>query len=153
MQKIILVFLTIFSMTAHAKNIFNAEQLEELAQNFVQAIDARQQPKTTIADIDNYLSLLADDFIDEHIKFKFTYTDKVKLKEDMIAKMAGEIIYSSIKIDEMIVGGNAAFIKMTETIKGKPAHLDKVIEYSVTNVVTLEFNDKGLITHIRRHHG
>ena len=53
----------------------------------------------------------------------------------------------------MLVGSNATFIEMTETIKGKPSHLNKIIEYTKTNIVSLEFNDKGLITHIRRHHG
>jgi len=142
-----------FSMASHAKNTFTSSELEKLSQNFVKAIEARQQPDTKIEDIDHYISLLADDFIDEHIKYKFTYTDKAKLKEDMIAKMDGKIIFFSINIDEMLIGNNATFIEMTETIKGKPSHLNKIIEYTITNIVSLEFNDKGLITHIRRHHG
>jgi len=140
-------------MASHAKNTFTSSELEKLSQNFVKAIEARQQPDTKIEDIDHYISLLADDFIDEHIKYKFTYTDKAKLKEDMIAKMDGKIIFFSINIDEMLIGNNATFIEMTETIKGKPSHLNKIIEYTKTNIVSLEFNDKGLITHIRRHHG
>jgi len=142
-----------FSMASHAKNTFTSSELEKLSQDFVKAIEARQQPDTKIEDIDHYISLLADDFIDEHIKYKFTYTDKAKLKEDMIAKMDGKIIFFSINIDEMLIGNNATFIEMTETIKGKPSHLNKIIEYTITNIVSLEFNDKGLITHIRRHHG
>jgi len=152
-QKFIVGLLVIFSITVYAKNTFTSTQLEKLSKDFVKAIDARQQPDTKIEDIDHYISLLADNFIDEHIKYKFTYTDKVKLREDMIAKMSGEIIFSAIKIDEMIIGSNATFIKMTETIKGKPSHLNKIVEYTKTNVLSVEFNDKGLITHIRRHHG
>ena len=140
-------------MASHAKNTFTSSELKKLSQNFVKAIEARQQPDTKIEDIDHYISLLADNFIDEHIKYKFTYTDKAKLKEDMIAKMDGKIIFFSINIDEMLIGSNATFIEMTETIKGKPSHLNKIIEYTKTNIVSLEFNDKGLITHIRRHHG
>lgn len=153
MQKFIVGLLVIFSITVYAKNTFTSTQLEKLSKDFVKAIDARQQPDTKIEDIDHYISLLADNFIDEHIKYKFTYTDKVKLREDMIAKMSGEIIFSAIKIDEMIIGSNATFIKMTETIKGKPSHLNKIVEYTKTNVLSVEFNDQGLITHIRRHHG
>ncbi len=140
-------------MATHAKGDFTPEQLKKLSYDFVKAIDSRQQPDTKIEDIDHYISLLDDNFIDEHIKYKFTYTDKVKLREDMIAKMTGEIIFSSIKIDELIIGKNVTFIKMTETIKGKPSHLNKIVEYTITNVLSVEFNDKGLITHIRRHHG
>ena len=153
MQKFIVGLLVIFSITVYAKNTFTSTQLEKLSKDFVKAIDARQQPDTKIEDIDHYISLLADNFIDEHIKYKFTYTDKVKLREDMIAKMSSEIIFSAIKIDEMIIGSNATFIKMTETIKGKPSHLNKIVEYTKTNVLSVEFNDQGLITHIRRHHG
>jgi hypothetical protein len=140
-------------MATHAKSDFTPEELEKLSYDFVKAIDLRQQPDTKIEDIDHYISLLDDNFIDEHIKYKFTYTDKVKLREDMIAKMTGEIIFSSIKIDELIIGKNVTFIKMTETIKGKPSHLNKIVEYTKTNVLSVEFNDRGLITHIRRHHG
>jgi len=73
MQKFVVSLLMIFSMSAQAKNTFSSPQLEQLAQKFVQAIDARQQPDTKIENIDHYISLLADDFIDEHIKFNFTY--------------------------------------------------------------------------------
>jgi len=152
-QKFIMSLFIIISMATHAKSDFTPEQLEKLSYDFVKAIDLRQQPDTKIEDIDHYISLLDDNFIDEHIKYKFTYTDKVKLREDMIAKMTGEIIFSSIKIDELIIGKNVTFIKMTETIKGKPSHLNKIVEYTKTNVLSVEFNDRGLITHIRRHHG
>ena len=152
-QKFIMSLFIIISMATHAKSDFTPEQLEKLSYDFVKAIDLRQQPDTNIEDIDHYISLLDDNFIDEHIKYKFTYTDKVKLREDMIAKMTGEIIFSSIKIDELIIGKNVTFIKMTETIKGKPSHLNKIVEYTKTNVLSVEFNDRGLITHIRRHHG
>lgn len=152
-QKFIMSLFIIISMATHAKSDFTPEELEKLSYDFVKAIDLRQQPDTKIEDIDHYISLLDDNFIDEHIKYKFTYTDKVKLREDMIAKMTGEIIFSSIKIDELIIGKNVTFIKMTETIKGKPSHLNKIVEYTKTNVLSVEFNDRGLITHIRRHHG
>ena len=153
MQKFIVVLLVVFSTAINAENALTSAQLEKLSRDFVKAIDARQQPDTKIEDIDHYISLLADDFVDEHIKYNFTYTDKAKLREDMIAKMSGEIIFSEIKIDEMMTGKNVAFIKMTETIKGKPSHLNRVVEYTATNVLSVEFNAKGLITHIRRHHG
>ena len=153
MQKIILGILVIFSLSAQAKDSLSVEQLEKLSKNFVSAIDARQQPKSKIEDVDHYISLLADKFIDEHIKYKMTYSDKTTLRKDMIAKMGGTIIFSALKIDKMMFGNNVAFIKMTESIKGKPAHLNRIVEYTKTNILSVEFNDQGLITHIRRHHG
>lgn len=64
-------------MATHAKSDFTPEQLEKLSYDFVKAIDSRQQPDTKIADIDHYISLLDDNFIDEHIKYNFTYTEKL----------------------------------------------------------------------------
>ncbi|PAY02041.1 hypothetical protein CKO50_06615 [Pseudoalteromonas sp. HM-SA03] len=154
MNKYILVlFCFLFSFSSSAHDNFTSEQLIEKAKVFVAAKNARQQPNTTIKEIENYISLLSDDFIDEHVKFKFTYTDKSKLREDMINKLKDEVIHSSIEINEVMVGANVVFVKMTESGKVKPAHLDKAIEYNKTNIVSLEFNQAGLVKRIRRHHG
>ncbi|NKC18845.1 nuclear transport factor 2 family protein [Pseudoalteromonas sp. S4498] len=154
MNKFILVlFCFLFSFSSSANDNFTSEQLIEKAKVFVAAKNARQQPNTTIKEIENYISLLSDDFIDEHVKFKFTYKDKSKLREDMINKLKDKVIHSSIEINEIMVGANVVFVKMTESGKVKPVHLDKTIEYSKTNIVSLEFNQAGLVTHIRRHHG
>ncbi|MCF7519261.1 MULTISPECIES: nuclear transport factor 2 family protein [Gammaproteobacteria] len=154
MKKSILVLICfLLSFSGSAKDKFTSEQLIEKAKTFVAAKNARQQPNTTIKEIDYFISLLADDFIDEHVKFKFVYTDKSKLREDMISKLNDEVIFSSIEINEVMVGANIVFVKMTESGKVKPAHLDKIIEYNKTNIVSLEFDQLGLIKHIRRHHG
>lgn len=71
----------------------------------------------------------------------------------MVGKLKDKVINSSIEINEIMVWANVVFIKMTEKGKVKPAHLDETIEYSKTNIVSLEFNESGLIKHIRRHHG
>ncbi|MEJ6475185.1 hypothetical protein [Pseudoalteromonas piscicida] len=154
MKKLTLVFMSlILSFSSSANDKFTADQLIEKAKAFVLAKNYRQQPNTTTKEIDHYLSLLSDNFIDEHVKFKFTYTDKSKLRSDMVSKLKDEVIKSNIEIDEIMVGANVVFIKMTETGKVKPAHLDKTIEYNKTNIVSLEFDETGLIKHIRRHHG
>jgi len=148
----IVILLLIFSSVTVAKQ-FTEESLTELANKFVNAKNARQQPDTTLNDIEGYLSLLAEEFVDEHIKYNVTETDKNNFRKNMIAKMSDNVISSSIEISELMLGSNVVFIKMVETGKVKPAHLDKIIEYNVTNIVSLEFNDDGLIKHIRRHHG
>ncbi|KZN59187.1 hypothetical protein N473_03255 [Pseudoalteromonas luteoviolacea CPMOR-1] len=71
----------------------------------------------------------------------------------MLAKLRDKVVHSKIDILDIMVGHNVVFIKMRESGKVKPAHLDSEIEYNKTNIVSLEFNDKGLIKHIRRHHG
>ena len=154
MIKAILIFIGIsLTFAVNAKEAFTSEQLIEKAKAFVAAKNARQQPNTSISDIDNFISLLANDFIDEHVKYQFTYTDKATLRQDMVNKLKDKVINSNIEINDIMVGANVVFIKMTESGKVKPAHLDKTIEYNKTNIVSLEFDKTGLIKHIRRHHG
>ena len=152
MYKLLLLFVSLpLSFVANAA--LSEGELEQLATKFVEAKNARQQPDTTIQDIDAFINLIADEFVDEHVKFNVTITEKSALREGLIAKMNDKIYYSSIVINEMMTGSNVAIIKMTESGKVKPNHLDKDITYSSVNIVTLEFNDAKLITHIRRHHG
>lgn len=152
-KSILVLFFFLLSFSSHGKGNYTPEQLIDKAKAFVTAKNARQQPNTTIKEIENYISLLSDDFIDEHVKFKFTYTDKAKLREDMINKLKDEVIHSSIEVNEIMVGANVVFVKMTESGKVKPSHINKTIEYSKTNIVSLEFDKSGLVKHIRRHHG
>lgn len=153
MNKLIVIFiLSVISAFSSAESL-TEERLTQLAHDFVSAKNARQQPKTSLEDIEHFLSLISDEFVDEHIKYNVTETSKKNLRKNMIAKMRDKIIFSSIKIDDLMIGSNVVFIKMTETGKVKPAHLEKTIEYTSTNIVSLEFNKAGLIKHIRRHHG
>lgn len=152
MYKLLLLF--VFLPLSFAANAALSEgELEQLATKFVEAKNAQQQPDTTIQDIDAFINLIADEFVDEHVKFKVTITEKSALRKGLIAKMSDKIYYSSIVINEIMTGENVAIIKMTESGKVRPNHLDKDITYSSVNIVTLEFNDDKLITHIRRHHG
>ncbi len=143
----------LFLATAIADTGWTDAELEIMATTFIEAKNARQQPDTTVEDVDRFIALLADDFVDEHVKFNVTVSDKNELRDGMIAKMNDEIFYSEIDIDEIMTGGNVAIVKYTERARVKPAHLDRIVEYTSTHIVTLEFDSDGLIRHIRRHHG
>ena len=147
-----LITLIIFSLSALADETLPESVLKQKAEAFIQAKNARQQPNTTVEDIDHFISFLADEFIDEHLKFNVTITSKEELRQGMIAKMKDKVTFSKIKIDQMMIGSNVVFVKYTEHAKVKPSHMDKVIEYTSTNIMSLEFDDNGLIKHIRRHH-
>ena len=124
MYKLLLLF--VFLPLSFAANAALSEgELEQLATKFVEAKNARQQPDTTIQDIDAFINLIADAFVDEHVKFNVTITEKSALREGLIAKMNDKIYYSSIVINEMMTGSNVAIIKMTESGKVRPNHLDK----------------------------
>ncbi len=148
---IILAFFLMAPFTLWADDQLSDQVIREKAIAFLDAKDARQQPDTQIKDIDHFISLLADTFIDEHIKYNVTVTDKAKLRLGMISKMEDDIIFSNLTIDQIMVGPNVAFVKYTEHQRGSPSHLNKEIEYKSTSIMSLEFNEEGLITHIRRH--
>nr|WP_275447015.1 nuclear transport factor 2 family protein [Pseudoalteromonas sp. Of7M-16] len=152
-KALLITILSIISCLAYAKGDLTRAQLVAKANGFVAAKNARQQPNSTRKDIEYFLSLLADEFVDEHVKYNFTYTSKAVLRDDMVAKLKDKVIHSHIEINNMMIGRNVVIIKMTESGQAKPAHLDKTIDYKTTNIVSLEFDSSGLITHIRRHHG
>lgn len=142
------------SMLSFANQVsFSETELLEKANTFMKLKNKREQADSTINDIEKFIALLDDNFIDEHIKYNVTITNKDELRQGMVNKLSGNIIFNNIEILQMMVGRNVVMIKYTEHVKGKPAHLDKVFEYRATHVVSLEFNQAGLIKHIRRHHG
>lgn len=150
--KICLILLSFITVATSAEPL-SEQALIAKAQAFIAAKNARQQPDSSEKDIDRFIALIADEFVDEHVKFKVTVTDKTELKNGMLAKLNDEIEFSHMEILDMMVGRNVVFVKYIEHAKGKPVHLEQFIEYSTVNLLSLEFNEKGLITHIRRHHG
>lgn len=125
-----LITLALFSLAAFADETLSESELIQKTEAFIQAKNARQQPNTTVEDIDHFISFLAGDFIDEHLKFNVTVSSKDELRQGMIAKMKDKVIFSEIKIDQMMTGRNVVFVKYTEHAKVKPSHMDKVIEYT-----------------------
>lgn len=148
-----LVFLTLFTSLASAQNYLNEDELNKKAIAFIKASEAREQPGSNTSDIDHFLSLLTDNFVDEHVLSKITIRDKAELRRGMIAKLQDEIIYLSKKIEEIVLVKNVAVIKLTTSAKAKPSHLEHIIEHTYTELISLEFDENGLVKHIRRFHG
>lgn len=153
MKRLLLVLAcSIFLSNVYASGLSELE-LKAKATQFLQAKEAKQQPSTTEGDIDRFLSFFTQEFIDEHVKFNITVTDKTEFKQGLMNKMQDEIAYNKIEIGEMLIGANVVAVKFTESGKVKPSHLDKFIEYSVPHIMVMEFDEQGLIKHLRRHHG
>lgn len=150
---LLLSLVLLVSTNTQASDKLTEEQLKQITTQFIAAKNARQQPKAYESDIDHFLSFIADEFVDEHVAFGVTVTNKAELRTGMVEKLKDDIHFSNMEIVEMMFGKNVVFVKYQEHVKGQPSHLDKVIEYSATNIMSLEFNNKGLIKHIRRHHG
>lgn len=88
--------MSFFPLYALPNDALLQNELKQKAEAF---INATQQPDTSIKDIDYFISFLSDDFIDEHIKFKVTVTNKGKFRKVMIEKMKNEIFFSDINIE------------------------------------------------------
>ncbi|NVK56528.1 MAG: nuclear transport factor 2 family protein [Alteromonadaceae bacterium] len=113
----------------------------------------RQQPDSDEQDVEYFLSLLADEFKDEHVKFNVIARSKKALRSGMVAKLNGTIFFSSIETLDIMIGRNVTFIKFKEHATDQPSYMDSPIEYTAINVMSLAFNNNGKISHIRRHHG
>lgn len=148
-----ILFLYFISSSVQAASSLSESELRKLTLQFIEAKNQRQQPDSNKEDIDYFLSFLADEFKDEHVKFNVTITSKDELQSGMVAKLKDKIFFSNIEILEIMIGRNVAFVKFKEHAKGQPSHMDKPIEYTAINIMSLEFNDLGKIKHIRRHHG
>lgn len=154
MKKVLTILFFYFILSSvHAASQLSESELRKLTQQFIEAKNQRQQPDSNKEDIDYFLSFLADEIKDEHVQFNVTVTSKDELRSGMVAKLEDKIYFSNIEILEIMIGRNVAFVKFKEHAKGQPSHMDKPIEYTAINIMSLEFNDLGKIKHIRRHHG
>ncbi|WP_052143776.1 hypothetical protein [Wocania ichthyoenteri] len=126
--------------------------LHKKTESFIKAYSAKQQPHSGLKDIDYFLSFFADDFIDEHIKYNVIITDKEIFRKGMIDKLQNKVYYHIVSIDDIMLGKNVAFIKITIKAKVKPFHMDKVIENTSSQIMSIEYDQNGLIKHLRRHH-
>ena len=83
--------LLLWAPAVFAQDPFSETQLTEMAKAFIDAKNARQQPDSNAEDIERFLALFADDFVDEHIKFNVTVTDKRELRDGMLRKLDDEV--------------------------------------------------------------
>lgn len=146
------ILIALFSAGVYGENQ-STKDLAHITKAFLDAKNARQQPDSDEADIDAFIAFFADEFVDEHVKFNVTVTSKADLKSAMLEKLKDNIIFSHLKVDDMMVGRDVVFVQYTEHAKGQPAHLDKPIEYTATNLMAIEYDSNGKIKHLRRHHG
>ena len=142
----------LFVTSSFAFDSLSEATLKQKGMAFVQATEARLQPGTTVADIEHYISLLSDNFIDEYVHYQVTFAaDKNKLRARLIEKMNSEISDSKVTMQQMMVGPNVVVLKLKQLGQIKPVGQGDVIPMDKVSVLTLEFNKNGLISHIRRH--
>ncbi|MGS0682459.1 hypothetical protein ACVBIL_15005 [Shewanella sp. 125m-7] len=142
----------VFANYSFASAGLSEVQLEQKGVEFVAAKNARQRLDSGVEDIDHYLSLLSESFIDEYVHYKVTFSaDKTKLRARLIEKMKQQTLENQVQLQQMVVGPNVVVLKLVEKGKIKPTGQSQVLDIDRMSVVTLEFDKQGLISHIRRH--
>ncbi|MBN7821150.1 nuclear transport factor 2 family protein [Bowmanella yangjiangensis] len=147
---LIISLLLVVSLPAKAD--LAAGQLEQLARGFLQAKQAKQQPNTQLADIEHFISLFADEFTDEHVKFNVVMSDKAELRKGLLHKMQDKVSFCTVEMTDLMLGRNVAFVKYREHAKVHPSHMPEPVEYSTDVLLSMEFNQAGQITRLRRFH-
>ncbi|GIU36346.1 hypothetical protein L2719_14935 [Shewanella schlegeliana] len=146
-------FFSLFlSAPSFALDHLSEAELKQKGLEFVAAKNARQRLDSSVEDIEYYLSLLSESFIDEYVHYKVTFSaDKTKLRARLIEKMKLQSLENQVQLQQMMVGPNLVVLKLLEKGKIKPAGQSQALDIDRLSVISLEFNQNGLISHIRRH--
>jgi|GEM_PF-3313462 len=125
-----------------------AAPTKEWVQSFVTAYVAVKQPKMNQTDLENYFSYLADDLTDFHAAYGVTIKGKERKRQGMIKK-AQDMVAFRMTIEDMIIGSQTAVVVViedSEYYKG-----EQLKQFRGRTILLLEFNDEGLISHMRRY--
>lgn len=138
-----LIFLTL-SFTFAVK----AEPSSDLIKSFILASEKARQPDAKSKELEYYLDFFTDDFTDHHIAYGVSFTGIDNLRKGIVRNSA--LMVSVVEtIEDIVIGTNTAVVVVNEDSKyyknGKLKH------FNGRNILVLEFNDKGLITQMRRY--
>jgi ketosteroid isomerase-like protein len=125
-----------------------ASPTKSLVQAFVSAYEDVKQPEIKKEDLEHYFSYMSDDITDYHAAYGVTIKGKER-KRKGILKKAQDMISFSMDIESIAIGSETAVVVVNEDSKyykdGKLKH------FKGRTIVVLEFNEKGLIQHMRRY--
>lgn len=115
-------------------------------------IEANQQAKRTGAqeDIERFVSLLAEDVVDEHVNYGVTFSGRDFFRENIPGK-AQSIVDLSYELDRIILGQSMAVVSYDYRSVEKSG--EETMSYTGTWILTLEYDENGLVSRIRRFRG
>jgi hypothetical protein len=126
----------------------SAKPTNELIQSFVSAYVAVKQPKINNEDLEHYFSFMEDNITDYHAAYKVTIKGKDKKRQGIIKK-ASNMVSFSMEIESIILGSQSAVFVVNEDSKYYKD--EKLKHFKGRTIMVLEFNEKGLIKHMRRY--
>ena len=149
---ILTILCTAFMLIASAQRDTTKTNLIDRTTSFINAYSSKQQPNSTVDDVDHFLSFFADDFKDEHIKYGVVVEDKAEFKNGLVDKLQNKVYLHRVTIEDIMMGNKVAFVKIKIWAKVKPYHMDTIVEHTTGQIMSIEFDERGLIKHLRRHH-
>ena len=99
-------------------------------------------------DVERYLAYMSDDITDYHAAYGVTLEGKDVFRRSFPEKARSSITYR-IEVENVIVGSNVAVVEYKEAAKSKEG--DTITEFLARTIMVLEFEDTGLIKHMRRY--
>lgn len=151
LSKAIIPFIILFTLSISAQET-DSQKLLKKTESFINAYNCKQQPNSDSKDVDRFLSFFAADFVDEHIKYNVIVSNKEEFRKGLIDKLQNRIYYHKVSINDIMLGENVAFVKITIKAKVKPFHMDRIVEHISSQIMSIEYDQNGMITHLRRHH-
>jgi len=142
------IIVCLFSFLLLSVSSVFAKPTKDLVQSFVSAYVAVKQPKVNKQDLEHYFSYMDDDITDFHAAYGVTIKGKDR-KRKGILKKAQEMISFHMDIESITIGSETAVVVVNEDSKYYKD--EKLKHFKGRTIVVLEFNDKGLINHMRRY--
>jgi ketosteroid isomerase-like protein len=137
-----LLFMLLFSQLSLAENH------REKVDGFMKAMQQVYQPQATSKNIDDLFAFMTDDITDYHAAYGVTMVGKEKKRKGLQQKAIDSISYE-LTVENIIMGTDTAIIEFKEDANyiknGKPKH------FLGRTIMVFEFNEQGLIKHMRRY--
>lgn len=152
-KNILLALSLLVSATVSAEDI--KLDLKQLAQQYFDTMVATQAPGATKVELENHLSLLADDVGHSHLPWVIDDTrlpdGKEQMREGMTFYLGAHTEYSAELLDVFTFNHSAIAIRYKNYAKGVHPQNNQPIEYSQVMMEVLEI-ENGKIAVIRKYH-
>lgn len=116
--------------------------------SFVEASEQARQPDMDTEDLAEFLAFLSDDLVDYHDAYGRTFSGKDHLRNG-IPRKAQSMKSLSFSVEDIVLGSQTAVFVLNEVSEyQKDGELKR---FAGRTIMVLEFDDDGLIKHMRRY--
>lgn len=129
-------------------NVWAEPVARQTIDDFMAAHTAVYQPDMGEAEMDRYLGFMADDITDFHAAYGVTLEGKTPYRNGLPSKARDNLSFT-VDIHDVVLGENIAVIDFTEQVSESVD--GETQSTQVRTILVLEFNEDGLISHMRRY--